>query len=356
MAETHPFRQDGDGRFGTWPMVNGDGVSGETRAAAGPNFAESASTAMGKVTPFLSRVEMKARREATRLAGLSFTQLPPRQAVRMVYNVLLRREPDVNAWCDLTAAMADGHLTHHDVMDRVRCSSEYRTQVPVGVDNLHSSLHASRCEFIIGLPAARQIVDLGGGHTIDPRGALVVLGYPYAFDELVVVDLPPDDRHPLYHSERFGAGDTGRGMVRYEYRSMADLSFAEDSSVDLIYSGQSIEHVTPADGDIVLGEALRILKPGGFLAIDTPNGKVCRLQQDAFIDPDHKVEYTLSELRSKVSSAGFDVVAERGLNWGGAAVSRGEFDPAALAANYGTYFDAESCYLLALLCQKPSPG
>jgi long-subunit acyl-CoA synthetase (AMP-forming) len=28
---------------------------------------------MGKVKPFLSRVEMKARREATRLAGLSFT-------------------------------------------------------------------------------------------------------------------------------------------------------------------------------------------------------------------------------------------------------------------------------------------
>jgi SAM-dependent methyltransferase len=274
----------------------------------------------------------------------------------MVYNVLLRREPDPTGFRDLTTAMAAGHLSHDDVMDRVRCSSEYRTQVPVGVNSLHSSLHASRCEFIISLPPAGRIIDLGGGHTIDPRGALVVLGYPYDFDELVVVDLPPDDRHPLYHSERFGAGDTERGKVRYEYRSMADLSFAADNSVDLIYSGQSIEHVTPADGDIVLGEALRVLKPGGHLAIDTPNGKVCRLQQDAFIDPDHKVEYTLAELRAKVSGAGFEVVAERGLNWGGAAVGRGEFDPETLAANYGTYFDAESCYLLAVLCRKPSAG
>jgi SAM-dependent methyltransferase len=334
----------------------GDAVSGETGAAARANGTGPLATAAARVTPYLSRVEMKARREATRLAGLSFTQLPPAQAVRMVYNVLLRREPDPTGFHDLTTAMAAGHLSHDDVMDRVRCSSEYRTQVPVGVNSLHSSLHASRCEFIISLPPAGRIIDLGGGHTIDPRGALVVLGYPYDFDELVVVDLPPDDRHPLYHSERFGAGDTERGKVRYEYRSMADLSFAADNSVDLIYSGQSIEHVTPADGDIVLGEALRVLKPGGHLAIDTPNGKVCRLQQDAFIDPDHKVEYTLAELRAKVSGAGFEVVAERGLNWGGAAVGRGEFDPETLAANYGTYFDAESCYLLALLCQKPTAG
>lgn len=334
-------------------MVMGDRVSGESSAVAGDNGSGPLATAAAKVPPLLSRVEMKARREATRLAGLSFAQLPPAQAVRMVYNVLLRREPDPTGFTDLTTAMAAGHLSHDDVMDRVRCSSEYRTQVPVGVNSLHSSLHASRCEFIISLPPARHIIDLGGGHTIDPRGALVVLGYPYDFDELVVVDLPPDDRHPLYHSERFGAGDTEHGKVRYEYRSMADLSFAADDSVDLIYSGQSIEHVTPADGDIVLGEALRVLKPGGHLAIDTPNGKVCRLQQDAFIDPDHKVEYTLAELRAKVTAAGFEVMAERGLNWGGAAVGRGEFDPETLAANYGTYFDAESCYLLALLCRKP---
>ena len=283
--------------------------------------------AVAKVTPQLQRVERKVRREATRLAGLSFQQLPPRQAVRMAYNVLLRREPDEPAWTEQTAAMAAGALTHADVVDRIRCSNEFRTAVPVEPANLHSSLHASRCEFIVGLPPARRIVDLGGGHTSDARGALVVLGYPYDFDELVVVDLPPDDRHPLYHSERFGAGDTDRGKVRYEYRSMADLSFAEDASVDLVYSGQSIEHVTEADGEIVLKEAFRILRPGGYMAIDTPNGRVCRLQQQAFIDPDHKVEYTLEELRDKVTAAGFDVLTERGLNWGGPAVSRGRVRP-----------------------------
>jgi SAM-dependent methyltransferase len=326
-------------------------VSGQGHGA--DNGGQLIGRAVGKVSPHLQRIERKVRREATRLAGLSFSQLPPRQAVRMAYNVLLRREPDEPAWSDQAGAMAAGILAHGDVVDRIRCSSEYRTSVPVGPASLHSSLHSSRCEFIVGLPPARRIVDLGGGHTTDARGALVVLGYPYDFDELVVVDLPPDDRHPLYHSERFGAAATDRGKVRYEYRSMADLSFAEDASVDLIYSGQSIEHVTETDGEIVLKEAFRILRPGGHMAIDTPNGPVCRLQQPSFIDPDHKVEYTLDQLRDKVKRAGFDVLTERGLNWGGPAVARGEFDPVALAGNYGVFYEAEACYLLAVVIQKP---
>lgn len=326
------------------------------QADPGGNATGALGGVVDRVGPLVARLERKARREATRLAALSFDELPPHEAVRLAYNVLLRREPDEPAWSELTVAVVTGALTRADVVDGIRCSGEYLTQVPVGPASLHSSLHASRCEFIIGLPPARRIVDLGGGHTIDARGALVLLGYPYDFEELVVVDLPPDDRHPLYRSEQFGAGESERGRVRYEYRSMADLSFAEDGSVDLVYSGQSIEHVPEDVGGTVLREAFRILRPGGYLAIDTPNGAVCRMQQEAFIDPDHKVEYTLDALRAKVTAAGFEVLTERGLNWGGPAAGRGEFDPAALAANHGIYFDAERCYLLALVCRKPLPG
>ena len=328
-------------------------MSGQDQTAGKARAAQLVDAAVSRVSPQLQRIDRKLRREVTRLAALSYSQLPPRDAVRMAYSVLLRRDPDEPAWSDQAGAIAAGLLSNEDVVDRIRCSNEFRTQVAVGPANLHSSLHASRCEFIIGLPPARRIVDLGGGHTTDSRGALVVLGYPYDFDELVVVDLPPDDRHPLYHSARFEAGDTERGKVRYEYRSMADLSFADDASVDLVYSGQSIEHVTEADGEIVLKEAFRVLRPGGYMAIDTPNGRVCRLQQAEFIDPDHKVEYTLGQLRDRVTDAGFDVLTERGLNWGGPAVAAGEFDPAALARNHGIYHEAEACYLLAMLIQKP---
>lgn len=311
-------------------------------------------SAVAAIPPRLEPIERRVRQGVTRLAGLSFSELPPRQAVRMAYNVLLRREPDEPAWTDQAEAIASGSLTIQDMVDRIRLSSEYRTIVPPGPSSLHSSLHASRCEFIVGLPAARRIVDLGGGHTIDPRGALVLLGYPYEFDELVVVDLPPDDRHPLYRSDRFAGSQTDQGRVRYEYRSMADLSFAEDDSVDLVYSGQSIEHVTEADGDTVMEEVFRILRPGGTLALDTPNGAVCRLQDENFIDPDHKVEYSLPQLRDKITGAGFHILSERGLNWGGPAVARGQFDAGALAAHYGIYERAEECYLLAVLAEKPA--
>jgi len=303
--------------------------------------------------PQYDRIENKLRREATRLAGLSFTQLPPREATRMAYNVLLHRDPDPTAWDEYTGALTDHLMSFEDMVDRIRTSAEFRVVAQPGAGGLHGSLHASRCEFIIGLPQARRIIDVGGGHTLDGRGALVALGYPYDFDELVIVDLPPDDRHDLYKSDRFGDVNTDRGRVRYEYRSMVDLSFAEEESVDLVYSGQSIEHVSESAGNEVLAGAFRALRPGGYMAIDTPNGRLCRMQQEDFIDPDHEVEYTLGQLRDKVIQAGFEIETIRGLNWGGPSVAQGRFDLSALSANYGIFHAADECYLLAFLIRKP---
>jgi SAM-dependent methyltransferase len=303
-----------------------------------------------------TRLVNKANSELSRLRALPYERLAPREAVRVAYNVLLRRDPDPAAWDHYAGAVRSGVWTRADIADRIRGSSEYRTQVPFGPSSFFTSLHASRCEFVLGLPPARRIVDIGGGHTTDGRGALVVLGYPYPFDELVIVDLPQESRHDLYRSESYRDQDTAQGTVRYQYRSMSDLSFAADASVDLVYSGQSIEHVSEDEGDVALAEAFRVLEPGGHLALDTPNAAVCRLEQDAFIDPDHKVEYTLAALTDKVTAAGFEVVTARGLNWGGTGIRLGLFDLAEVAAHNGIFYDAASCYLLALLCRKPLAG
>jgi predicted SAM-dependent methyltransferase len=137
---------------------------------------------------------------------------------------------------------------------------------------------------------------------------------------------------------------------------MSNLSGFADESVDLVYSGQSIEHVTAEEGSVVINEAFRILRPGGHLALDTPNALVTRVQQAAFIDPDHKVEYTPDELSAKLAAAGFEVIESKGLNYAGRSVEAGRFDAKEVAANSGMFEAIEDCYILCYLCRKPQPA
>ena len=71
----------------------------------------------------------------------------------------------------------------------------------------------------------------------------------------------------------------------------------------------------------------RVLKPGGILALDTPNANLTRLQQDAFIDPDHKYEYRHAEMAAMLRGNGFVIERAEGINYGGDSVARGVFDP-----------------------------
>jgi predicted SAM-dependent methyltransferase len=286
-----------------------------------------------------------------------FDELPYEDVVRSAYDVILGRPPDDDANDFYLEELRTRRLRPREVVDRLRTTDEYRARTPVGATTLLESLHLSRCEFIIGLPPARRIVDLGGAHTANPWGAMVLLGYPYEFDELTIVDLPGDDRHDLYKSSGvWGDTHTPKGLVRYEYRSMTDLSFAHDETTDLIYSGQSIEHVTPDDAHKVVQEAFRILRPGGHFALDTPNAPICRLHSPGFIDPDHKHEYTLDELVALLEEGGFEVPERKGLNLARRSRTEGTFDAAEIAAHHGVYADAESCYLLAVVARKPHPS
>ena len=97
-------------------------------------------------------------------------------------------------------------------------------------------------------------------------------------------------------------------------------------------------------------------RPGGAFALDTPNGRVCRAQQDEFIDPDHEVEYTRGELEAKLAAAGYDVVRAWGLNYVGEAMAGGRFDEAECARNAGLFAEPEDCYLLAYVVRPTTGG
>ena len=280
----------------------------------------------------------------------SYWQLPEEHAVRLAYNVLLRREPDKDGEAHFLGGLASGEFNRNDVLDHLRWSLEFHRMRGT---QLGRSLHSSRSEFIIGLPEAKRILDLGGSSSYSDWGAMVVMGYPYTFESLTIVDLPPEDRHEIYrYTDRPTEVQTPKGPVRYAYHSMTDLSRYSDSSFDLVYSGQSIEHVPEEEGDEVLAAVYRVLRPGGYLAVDTPNAVACRAQQAEFIDPDHKVEYTHTEMTTKLEKAGFEIREAKGLNYVGESLAQGAFSIEEAAANPGIYGKPEDCYLLAYLCRK----
>jgi len=295
----------------------------------------------------------RAYRVLDRLPTVPFRYLPPRQSVRLAFNVILDREPDAVGGAEYTQKLARGELSRHGVAEALAHSEEFRRRVPIG--DVLLSMHVSRSEFVTGLPRAARILDLGGTHQGFADGALVHLGYPYPFERLVVVDLPVEERHEIYQG-----GSTGEpvhselGPVEFAFHSMVDLSRYADGSFDLVYSGQSIEHVTEADGDTVAREAFRVLAPGGWFCLDTPNGPVWRLRSAELMNDDHKVEYAAAELVAKLERAGFAVDECKGLNLMHGGAAAGLFDEVEAAAHPGVYAAAEDCLLLAVVARKPA--
>ncbi len=219
-----------------------------------------------------------------------------------------------------------------------------------------ASLHYGRGVFIRSLPRGRRILDIGGASTADPAGGLVMMGYPYDFEELVIVDLPTEERHPFYQDESRPTSVTcARGPVSYRYHSMTELGGLPTASFDLVYSGQSIEHVTRPEADVVLTHIRRVLTTDGRLAIDTPNSRMTRVQQAAYVDPDHKYEYSHEEMLALLRGNGLVVERAHGISYGPASIRTGEIDLGELATRRGLYDAVEDCYLLAYVCRKPGP-
>lgn len=290
------------------------------------------------------------RQVFSRGAVVGFDDLPTAVAVRVAFNTVLTREPDAVGLPHYVREL--DRIPRSRMLETMRGSEE--AYYNVRVTDLLNSLHLSRCEFVRGLPRARRILDLGGTHQSNREGAFVHLGYPYRFERLILVDLPIEERHEIYQlSEEAEVVDTPLGPVEYAYHSMADLSRYDDDSFDLVYSGQTIEHVSEEECDQVLKETFRVLAPGGWFAVDTPNDTVCRLQSPDFINDDHKIEYTHEEFSAKLERAGFDIREAKGLNYLGHPASQGGFDEIEVARNNGVYGEPQDCYLLAYLCRKP---
>jgi SAM-dependent methyltransferase len=277
----------------------------------------------------------------------------PRRFLRAAYQIMLRRDPDPNGLQTYLDVLADGTYTPDRVLDDMLTSMELRQGVPYRDRN--RSMHQSRCDFVRLLPRARRILDLGGTDQSNPVGALVSMGYPYAFDNLTIVDLPHGERHGLYSgSAVVEEVQSPLGPVQYRYHSMTDLSAYDDASFDMVFSGQTIEHVSEDDARAVLREVLRVLTPGGYFCVDTPNRAATVVELgDIFTNPDHKIEYTHPQFAAMLEEAGFEIDGAYGLNYVGESLATGRFSTEELARNHGLYAEIEACYLLAYVSRAP---
>lgn len=274
----------------------------------------------------------------------------PTRFVRAAYEIMLRRPADPAGLQNYVDHLNAGRLTPEGVLDEMLTSMELR-EIPYR--NPLRSLHQSRCDFVRMLPPAARILDLGGTDQDDDRGALVSMGYPYAFEQLIIIDLPEGDRHELYGNlASSDTIDSPLGPVQYRYHSMVDLSQYADASFDLVFSGETIEHITEDEARKMLGEVRRVLAPGGWFCVDTPNRLATEkmLGPGTWSNPDHKIEYSPAELRALLEDAGLHVTAEYGLNHCGD-LSNG-FDEEVAAARHGVYADIENCQLLAIFSRK----
>lgn len=120
-----------------------------------------------------------------------------------------------------------------------------------------------------------------------------------------------------------GGGNTIEGALTVDIDPRADsyvnvmktLPFASES-IDLILLEELIEHVDKDRGLALLGECLRVLKPGGMMRVATPDldwlsagildGSVsCDLLNSTFYDHGHVYIYSRAELLSALALAGF---------------------------------------------------
>ena len=155
------------------------------------------------------------------------------------------------------------------------------------------------------LPPGDIILDLGGANC-----PLYKMGYPHRFKKLYLIDLPPEARHEMY--KKIGIDpDCDFGEVEVKYGDMTELSNFPDESVDFVWSGQSIEHVTLEAGERMCRAAFRVLKKGGAFCLDTPNRRLTEIHvRDVgleFIHPEHRNEYDPEELKLLLLKTGFEI-------------------------------------------------
>lgn len=99
--------------------------------------------------------------------------------------------------------------------------------------------------------------------------------------------------------------------VQWIKNTMGNMSGVPSGSIDMVFAGQVIEHVWPHDVAGFLTEAYRVLRPDGWLVLDSPNRRLTHAL--GWQHPQHTAEFTVDEIVELLTVAGFEQIHVRGL-------------------------------------------
>lgn len=191
--------------------------------------------------------------------------------------------------------------------DSASVAADHEPFVVGDVSNLHSALHEGRSLALADMPPRMKSM-----LSVGPNGR-------WYFD-WVREFYGPLDRHIGVEAY----ADTPDDLPEYVTWLSADIAgeggAAElaSGSVDVVFSGQNIEHLWPDQISAFLCEANRVLTPGGLLVIDSPNRLLTAAYQWSM--GEHTLELTPDEATELLRLAGFAVERMKGVwlcRWGG---------------------------------------
>ncbi len=137
--------------------------------------------------------------------------------------------------------------------------------------------------------------------------------------------------------------------VRWVPETADHMDMVAASSVDLVFAGQTSEHLWADELAGFLLEARRVLRPGGILALDSPNRLVT--EHLRWSHGGHTIELSASEMEHLLVLAGFEVLTTAGiwlsvLDGRHLALEEGVEDPAVLVRRVACGRDApDECFV-----------
>jgi hypothetical protein len=292
---------------------------------------------------------LAGRVRAAIVARTAAEDIGPDEYVRLAYLVVLRRPADPTGIEGWRRQIERGNFSTQRVLGSLLGSEEYLANH--GAD-IFLRLHMARQRWIRSVDAFDTILDIGGSSAGLREGALIELGYPHRPSRLDILDLPPDRQFwgtPTFdQTEPF---DFEWGRVTYFHgraEDVANVPALQARRYQCIFMGQAIEHIVPEKLPALLSWIRAHLLPGGRFILDTPNRAITKIHSPhAYINADHKLEYTPDQLEEVLAAAGFSVTRKTGLVHLPDMARSGVFDARAFADAALVHDDADASYLFA---------